>query len=144
MTHGRVQAWVKHRGSCDRALSTVGIPARLPLRRHWCVEIRFVAFQSNMEIGATEAECGNARTAWVVGRSRPFERLCGDKERNVVPINGGVGSFKIGAWWNGSVVQSHDRLHDACDARSSLEVANLGFDGANGDFPCTFYAGPQA
>ena len=41
------------------------------------------------------------------------------------------------------MVQSHDRFHDARNACSRLEVANLRFDGANGHITSPFNAGPQ-
>ena len=92
------------------------------------MEIRLIALESDVEIGTAKAEGRHARSTRVLSWTRPFQRRSGDKERDVRPINGWIGGFKIGTWGNGSVVQGHDRFHDASDASGCFEVSNLRFD----------------
>ena len=61
-------------------------------------------------------------------RARPLQWLCGNKEGDVGPVNGWVRIFEVCTWWNGTVMKGHDRLHDARNTSSSLEVPNLRFD----------------
>ena len=97
-----------------------------------------------MEIGATESERGHASTAWVRRWTGPFERCGRYKERNVGPINRRIRRLEIGTWRDGSVVQSHDRFHDASNARRCFQVTNLRFDGPDRYVSSSFNTGPKS
>ena len=125
MGHGSRKGAIEDGGCRRSTLPAVSLPSPVPIGGKWGMEIGLVALKSDVEIGPAKAECGHACSAWVLGWPRPFQRRSGDKEWDVGPINGWIGSFEIGAWRNGSMVQGHDRFHDAGNASGCFEVPNL-------------------
>ena len=65
MGHGGGKGAVEDGRGGNRPLATVGGPSRIPLRRHGSVVVRFVAFQSDVEVRATETEGRDTSTAGV-------------------------------------------------------------------------------
>ena len=65
MGHGGWKGAVKDGRGRNRPPATVGGPSSIPLRRHGCVVVRFVAFQSDVEVRAAETESRDPSTAWM-------------------------------------------------------------------------------
>ena len=102
-----------------------------------------IAFQCDVEIGASKSKGRDSSPSWVAFWLWPIPSLSWHEKRDFTPFNGWIWRFKPCRRRDGVMVKRHDALHDSSNTGCCFQVTNLRFDRTNCNVVAMREAVPQ-
>ena len=124
--------WSRRDSCCDRQRNRdLARRADRPKFGVWPRVRRTVLLQHDVGVRSGNPEGIHACSPWLLTVVGPFHGLGGDPHRQTVPVEARIGIPEVQVLRNQAGLHDHRRLDEPGHARRSLEVTDVGLDGAD-------------